>query len=615
MDKRRRVSVCGDAPSGTAVDENTVPTARVSICSFCDKSFSTPQHLRQHTEYSHATQCYPAAAVPGATGAARAASGSGVAPGVRRWDDELLHKMAVGRVNQHCPRDLAAAIKDHFAHTVATFKEQVVSRVQCHLQPGLDADSMLQNIFAVCEDLTANDSELNRLRTTKAYVQPQKRYLGQSNTSGEEFYAYDSPLDKTLEAMFATQPETVADLKAFVDKVVSGQLCKDGAYDPNLVIADTWDGCAFGKYVSQLNLSSGQLPLIFMLYYDGLEVVNGIGQARLTHELGCFYWALIPLQQHYRLNRVHFRVVTLCYKRAISELGMHTVIHGREEEQMDAKCNAWGLWMQRLSAGIKLKTPYGDCFGYGGTALLAADTPAAAEAIGTKKAVGPSTKSICRSCHCMQKSGAYDSPHRSPNSFLAGLPGWRVHCKGRKQNFPLRSPADLSTYVEKGRLVLDGKMSWQAFQDWMQSMGVNDFAAALAGVACPMDIMHVLFEGVAREQLGALCYVGFNKWGWKPLQLIKRLGEFAKEKKWHRHDLPYVNSSRVKQLSTGDAGGKPSSDCSFPGTSMQIERMIVHIYEFCRPLLTTEQRKEPVWQVTWRPTHTTQHPSSQVAIR
>jgi hypothetical protein len=129
--------------------------------------------------------------------------------------------------------------------------------------------------------------------------------LGQSNTSGEEFYAYDSPLDKTLEAMFATQPETVADLKAFADKVVSGQLCKDGAYDPNLVIADTWDGCAFGKYVSQLNLSSGQLPLIFMLYYDGLEVVNGIGQARLTHELGCFYWALIPLQQHYRLNRVH----------------------------------------------------------------------------------------------------------------------------------------------------------------------------------------------------------------------------------------------------------------------------------------------------------------------
>ena len=125
MDKRRRVSVCGDAPSGTAVDENTVPTARVSICSYCDKSFSTPQHLRQHTEYSHATQCYPAAAVPGATGAARAASGSGVAPGVRRWDDELLHKMAVGRVNQHCPRDLAAAIKDHFAHTVATFKEQV----------------------------------------------------------------------------------------------------------------------------------------------------------------------------------------------------------------------------------------------------------------------------------------------------------------------------------------------------------------------------------------------------------------------------------------------------------------------------------------------------------
>ena len=39
----------------------------------------------------------------------------------------------------------------------------------------------------------------------------------------------------------------------------------------------------------------GERPLVFMLYYDGLEVVNGMGQARVTHELACFYWALIHI--------------------------------------------------------------------------------------------------------------------------------------------------------------------------------------------------------------------------------------------------------------------------------------------------------------------------------
>ena len=126
-----------------------------------------------------------------------------------------------------------------------------------------------------------------------------------------------------------------------------------------LSIEDTLDGSGTGAYLAQLRLRPGELPLIFIFYYDGLEVVNGLGQARLTHELGCFYWALLPLDQSYRLNSVHLRLATVCYKRAISTLGMNVIIYGRPEQQNDPACHAWGLWMKRLKSGYPFATPEG----------------------------------------------------------------------------------------------------------------------------------------------------------------------------------------------------------------------------------------------------------------
>ena len=157
----------------------------------------------------------------------------------------------------------------------------------------------------------------------------------------------------------------------------------------------------------------------------------------------------------------------------------------------------------------------------------------------------------------------------------------------------------MSTYLEKGQAVLDGDMTWTAFQDWHQSMGVNDFAGALAGVACPMDIMHIVFEGVVRQMLGALSYIGCRYWGWSPFAIAKRISAYAIEQGLKIHDFPYLNGTRIRHLTEGQGDGLPSSDCSFPGTAGQIARVILHVQGIFGAM-TAEHKKDPVWQVTLR---------------
>ena len=151
--------------------------------------------------------------------------------------------------------------------------------------------------------------------------------------------------------------------------------------------------------------------------------------------------------------------------------------------------------------------------------------------------------------------------------------------------------------MAKGQDVVAERMSLKELEDWYVSMGVNEFAGAMAGVGCPMDAMHILFEGVARQMLGALAYVGVAKWGWDRFAVPKRLATFAKEQDMARKELPYINSSRVHHLAEGQAGGLPSSDCSFPGTAAQVAKVILHAPELFGPLVGDKHKSDMVWQV------------------
>ena len=297
-------------------------------------------------------------------------------------------------------------------------------------------------------------------------------------------------------------------------------------------------------------------------------------------------------------------MATICLKRCIDVCGMDRVVDGPSAE---GESLSWGAWMRKLGGveGIWLKTPDAtpdaprELF-RGGTALLSADTPAAAELLGTKKAVGPTTKSICRCCHCCQTNGA----HRKPCSFLAGITSWKPHCAGRECNYTLRSTDDIKAYRSKLQAVLDGSITLKDLEDWMADQGVNTFHCCMWRVphlslhhGAPVDIMHIFFEGVARLGLGALSHWLTRQCNASVHQIPEALTSFANNNKTSRSDYPYINTTRMQHLREGMEGGLPSTDCAFPGTAAQIANTVLDIPKIFQHLVPPAKRKDLVWQM------------------
>ena len=517
--------------------------------------------------------------------------------------DALLH-LSKARVKHGTPRDVIQGMKHCMTDQLRAVHEQLKARLQSSLgqQQAANLEELVQSVFDAASDLGPRDSELELLRSSQAYVKPVSRQLGTCPNSGEEFVAYDTPLDKNLEAMFATG--LWAEIESGAAKMMQceaesrpDELSEAApAFDKTRTVDDVYDGMEFRRFMRRVKIRDGQVPLVFMFYYDGLEVVNGLGHAHGIHELGCFYWALLNLTPQSRMSRNNIRLATVCYKRAISVCGMERVVAGSSQA---GECLSWVQWMKVLNRGLTLNTPDGLRVFRGGSAILSADTPAAAELRGTKKAVGPSTKSICRNCHCAQTGGA----HRQPCSFLAGLArGWNL--PNRSTPFRLRSVDDVRAYIAKLEAVKAGDCTQSELEAWMQDEGVNTFHGALWEMphfsmftGCPMDMMHIWLEGVARQGLGAVCYWLKRECKADLYKLPSLIASVAKRADRGISDFPFLSSSRVAKLAEGSEGGLPSTDCSFPGTAAQIGHFILYMTDILRPLVPETKRGDQVWQM------------------
>lgn len=517
--------------------------------------------------------------------------------------DALLH-LSKARVKHGTPRDVIQGMKHCMKDQLRAVHEQLKARLQSSLgqQQAANLEELVQSVFDAASDLGPRDSELELLRSSQAYVKPVSRQLGTCPNSGEEFVAYDTPLDKNLEAMFATG--LWAEIESGAAKMMQceaesrpDELSEAApAFDKTRTVDDVYDGMEFRRFMRRVKIRDGQVPLVFMFYYDGLEVVNGLGHAHGIHELGCFYWALLNLTPQSRMSRNNIRLATVCYKRAISVCGMERVVAGSSQA---GECLSWVQWMKVLNRGLTLNTPDGLRVFRGGSAILSADTPAAAELRGTKKAVGPYTKSICRNCHCAQTGGA----HRRPCSFLAALArGWNL--PNRSTPFRLRSIDDVHAYMAKLEAVKAGECTHSEVEAWMQDEGVNTFHGALWEMphfsmftGCPMDMMHIWLEGVARQGLGAVCYWLKRECKADLYKLPSLIASVAKRADRGISDFPFLSSSRVAKLAEGSEGGLPSTDCSFPGTAAQIGHFILYMTDILRPLVPETKRGDQVWQM------------------
>lgn len=511
------------------------------------------------------------------------------------WDKRFLHKLAHARVVSHTSREVVQDFKEIMADMCGEVKKLVVERLE-QAPAGMPASEVVEEVFAAAAQITRRDNELDHLRASDAYIKPLPRPLkvvrgGKDNDVIEKFTAYDGNLDGQIEQL-ASDPEVWQDLSTFKEKI-KDRLRTSNDYT-DISIEDCWDGSEFGTFYLKMKIKDDETPLIWMFYYDGLEVVNGLGQARTTHELACFYWCLLNVRPELRATPKYVRLATVCNKRAVSIAGMDAVLN--------KGASSWGAQMARYSKGVSIATPDGVRTFRGSTAIVAADTPAAAELTGHKKAVGPSTKSCCRGCHCRQDG--WPPPYRSPNSFLVRLKGWKRHCPSRVCNFELRSVKDIEAYLEKLKDVLAGRCSQGDLDAWKQEMGVNDFLGAMwkwpyypVFTGCPQDIMHIFFEGIARQLLGAVAYMMIAHWGVAPEDLVLAIRRHAMESSVSRSEYPYVNSSRLRNLGEGMAGNLPKGDCDFPGTAIQIAHMILDVDKIWGRLIPAERKRELTWQL------------------
>ena len=503
---------------------------------------------------------------------------------------KLARYRTVNGMTRDAVQGVKASVKDVVRRVHSQLQEKLASRLG---DRAAGVEDLVQEVCEAAGDLGEQDSELKLLRSSSAYVKPVSRHLGTCPDSKEEFYAYDLPLDKQLEYILH---EIWGEMKSSSQNMKHTDPRTSMEYSDDLNIADLWDGVEFQKFMIRVAPRPGEMPLVFMFYYDGLEVVNGLGAARTTHELGCFYWALLNISPDKRMNTKYVRMATVCYQRAIGVCGMDKVVAG--------PAGSWVEWMQKLDRGLRLKTPEGERIFRGGTAIVAADTPAAAKLMGTKQAVGPSTKAICRNCLCCQTGDA----HRKPNSFLASQHGWKCFCPGRETNFTLRGAGNVQTYISHLQAVVAGTMTPASLQSWMVEQGVNTFHGALwqmphfsMSSGCPMDMMHIWLEGVGRQNLGALCYWlhrltprGCNS---SLHELPRLLQEVAQSTGLPKSSFPFLTASRIRLLTEGATGGVPSADCSLSGTAGQIAHVLLHIPAIFGSLVPEDKRNDTVWQM------------------
>ena len=117
---------------------------------------------------------------------------------------------------------------------------------------GEDLERVLQEVVSDFDRLLPHDAEMRHLRRSDAYTKPTKRWLGRApgvtNPAEEDYYAYDSDLISTLEALFKHRPKVWSDVKRSCRKWKQPQGWRTStAFDPAWVIEDTCDGAEFER--------------------------------------------------------------------------------------------------------------------------------------------------------------------------------------------------------------------------------------------------------------------------------------------------------------------------------------------------------------------------------
>jgi hypothetical protein len=571
-------------------------------CSVCTRTFVNQKSMREHrccADRGSSTAADEAAAAVQQVHAMDASSA-------------ILRRLTDMRIDRHLGNAAINEIKQFTVGVLQSVKQALLARLTCAL--GATLREAVTNVFNVFQGLQTDAQEAAARARLLPLVEPVQRKLGDVTESlvveggrtvqtKTPAYIWEVPFHQALSKILKHSPTVLKQVIESASRWREDVASRKGKKQKtNKVYCDIEHGSGFEAFMAAVmaDAPEGAYPLAIILYYDGLEVVNGLGHAKGTHKLGCFYWALVNIEQEQRmdLNMIHLHAV--CLEKHVTVFGPEATISGHLNDTKDS--SSWGFSMRALQRGavtISVPDPSSTtgesnrqfC---GGMCLLSADTPAACLLCGFKTTHGPFTKSLCRHCYCNQHHPTdpkLHGPYRQPTTNLPK--GWDVGERTRK--FELRTAVK-----HKREGALNAKMSKTDAEKDAMAKGVVTFSShAFVRVpyfdiisGCPHDLMHIVIEGVTRIELAALIYMMTRKFN---VQWSAILAAIAKTRE-HGCTPPAINTDNMYG---GTEANTPQPDCTFPGTAHQVLEFALCSLLVLEPLIPEEYSDHRAW-MSWK---------------
>ena len=316
-------------------------------------------------------------------------------------------KMAQNAIIDACK----AVVSEH----VTACKDEVLRRFAVG-----HSEAEVKGFEAMVKDIFDAHKTIETPAQLEQRVQPvvarRRELIDRPNSNGEatgprsDDHVYDVPIADGLKAILRDDPSLWNQLRQAADSWAEPK-----AGDSLNVFHDISDGAVFREHPElgvQADRSDGAVRTGFILYYDEVEVCNALGAFTGVHKIGLFYWALLNLPAHKRMDLCNIHLATVVLDSDMSYYGAAQIVSGVQGEPNYPEGSSIGASLRALHEGVSFQEPSGGTFEdvcvRGWLVVVSADFPAAAVLTGTM--VGTSARRFCRECCVDRRKAGYNEP-------------------------------------------------------------------------------------------------------------------------------------------------------------------------------------------------------------
>ena len=230
--------------------------------------------------------------------------------------DLQYHKMAPQGTLNACQ----ALVERH----VTAMKHEVMRRLGEGQSP-LQVESLeaaIKDVFEVHKHLETPGQTETRVQPAPAHYRElidKPDANGQPTGSRRGDHVYDVPICEGLKAILRDDPTVMTCIRE-----AAAGWAEPTAGDSVTAFCDVSDGAVFRAHHElgvNADRSDGAVRLGFILYYDEVEVCNALGSFVGTHKIGLFYWALLNLPAHQRMDLCNIHLATVVLDADMSYYG------------------------------------------------------------------------------------------------------------------------------------------------------------------------------------------------------------------------------------------------------------------------------------------------------